>query len=587
VVPILLILTLVGICSYALASQIAVYLVTSELDRRIDMIDEANGYVSQTGPEHRAEVIARIGESYRHMFPDIVFSVDGEPRHWQWPENSQPVTPPPGWKSTKGLLFREGRYYAWSHVRTGATQFTVMAPLTRAYLSEMIPGLAEVSFFKPRTVNKTTKVFTNPAAEPQFQIDEQNFEPLAASGEPAGKMLPEPVNRLDVDVRWPSLIAASDWRRPGATEDAFVLVHTRPSAILQTIFSRKVDKYQGVLPIVLLVVSILFLLVEMAALIIGISLTRTVTSAVHALYVGTQRVIEGDFSFRIPVPRTDQIGELTTSFNVMTAKVERLLDVAKEKERLQAELEIAREVQNQLYPKTVPEMRTLRLHAMCEPARTVSGDYYDYQCVDERLLAVAIGDVAGKGISAALLMATIQSSMRTQMRRSLELAAPGGRVISRNGLSTAHLVSELNQQLYAFTSAEKFATFCFGLYDDVSGMFTYTNAGHLPPVLVRKGVARQLEVNGMVVGAFPFSTYEESRIQLESGDLLVCYTDGITEPENEYGEMFDEERLIDLITKNADREDDRIIETVMEAVHQWTGSPELSDDMTILLARKL
>jgi sigma-B regulation protein RsbU (phosphoserine phosphatase) len=90
-----------------------------------------------------------------------------------------------------------------------------------------------------------------------------------------------------------------------------------------------------------------------------------------------------------------------------------------------------------------------------------------------------------------------------------------------------------------------------------------------------------------VVGAFPFSTYEESKLELSSGDLLLCYTDGITEPENEYGEMFGEERLIELVAKNVDRDDAQIIETVMESVRQWTGVPELSDDMTVLVVRKL
>jgi len=93
-------------------------------------------------------------------------------------------------------------------------------------------------------------------------------------------------------------------------------------------------------------------------------------------------------------------------------------------------------------------------------------------------------------------------------------------------------------------------------------------------------------VNGLMVGAFPFATYDESKIALCSGDLLVCYSDGVTEPENEYGEMFGEERLIELVAKNADRDEAQIIESVMERVREWTGVPELSDDMTVLLARK-
>jgi sigma-B regulation protein RsbU (phosphoserine phosphatase) len=238
-------------------------------------------------------------------------------------------------------------------------------------------------------------------------------------------------------------------------------------------------------------------------------------------------------------------------------------------------------VQDQLYPKAPPVFESLQVLGMCHPARMVSGDYYDYQLVDGKL-AIAIGDVAGKGISAALLMATIQAAIRMELRASADLAA------SLNGLrfSTARMVSELNQQLHATTSPEKYATFFFAIYDEATGLLTYTNAGHLQPVLFRDGASTPLDVNGTVVGAFPFSKYEESKLELRSGDLLVCYTDGITEPENEYGEMFGEERLIELVAKNADRDEARIIESVMEAVRQWTGVPELSDDMTVLLARK-
>ena len=117
-------------------------------------------------------------------------------------------------------------------------------------------------------------------------------------------------------------------------------------------------------------------------------------------------------------------------------------------------------------------------------------------------------------------------------------------------------------------------------------MLTYTNAGHLPPILVRNGAASRLEVNGTVVGAFSFAQYGESSIRLEPGDLLVCFTDGITEPENEFGEMFGEDRLTELVVKHASRDSADIINAATESVRQWTGSPELQDDMTLLLARR-
>jgi len=262
------------------------------------------------------------------------------------------------------------------------------------------------------------------------------------------------------------------------------------------------------------------------------------------------------------------------------------LSVAREKERLQSEIEIAREVQNQLYPKAVPSARTLRLTAICQPARMVSGDYYDYLRLDDNRLVLSMGDVAGKGISAALLMATLQSSVRAQLRSTVEMAAPSAAPSHPRHFSTAQLVSELNHHLYTFTAPEKYATFWLGIYEDSTGVLTYTNAGHLPPVLFRNGTPTALDVNGTIVGAFPFSLYEESRIQLLPGDLLVCYTDGITEPENEYGEMFGDERLIELIGKNAERDEDTIASMIMDAVKQWTNSPELFDDMTLMLARR-
>jgi phosphoserine phosphatase RsbU/P len=176
------------------------------------------------------------------------------------------------------------------------------------------------------------------------------------------------------------------------------------------------------------------------------------------------------------------------------------------------------------------------------------------------------------------------------LQSALEIAATAGNGGSSSlapFLSTSHLVSRLNNQLHAYTSPEKYATFCFGIFDEPTGIFTYTNAGHLPPLLVRNGVAERLDVNGTVVGAFPFAKYDESRVELKPSDLLVCFTDGITEPENEYGEMFGEERLIDLIARSSHLNDEQIIEVVLESVREWTATDELQDDMTVLLARRV
>ncbi len=562
-VPVILIATLAGRAAFSLLSQLSVYVASSELQRRVDSLEFIAQTIAESSANQQSDIAASIGEIHSTRFPELQISITTPTSQFQWPKNDAASNPPEGWRTVKGLMERDASFYGWSNLVKGNIQITVVAPLTRKFLSKMVPGLGDVSL-----------------------VHEEGGKPVVQAGGPPAPFTP-PVSRLDFEMSWFSVLPIAQWASPGKMTHVLLRVHTRPSALLDAISRNNVDQLQGFLPIMLLILAVLFLVVEIVAFIIGVSLTRTITGAVHNLYQGTQRVIEGNFAHRIQVHGKDQLGELSSSFNSMTENLERLLGIAKEKERLQAELEIAREVQEQLYPKALPALRTIRLMASCKPARMVSGDYYDYLCLSDGRLALAIGDVAGKGISAALLMATIQAAMRMELRSSLVAAAPGGLTLTQFRLPPGRLVFDLNQQLYATTAPEKYATFFFALYDENSGALSYTNAGHLPPLLIRNGSAVKLDVNGTVVGAFPFSKYEESTIQLKSGDLLVCYTDGITEPENAYGEMYGEERLIELLTKNSDRDEQAIISMIIEAVEQWTDAEEQPDDMTLLLARKV
>jgi sigma-B regulation protein RsbU (phosphoserine phosphatase) len=535
--------------------------------------------------------IERIGEADRERFPGLLLFGGTKGPSRVWPAGSEVALPKDLPAKSSGVASRGGRYYGWASSADGSA--IALVPLTRRYLSGMSPGLGDVYFLQVDEESDTKKqrpAATGKAGGLQFSVgkqqpsgisvNEKNFVVRPAREAPV-TALPPPVNRFDVDVRWPSLMRVVSWADPDSNSSALLVVHTRLSALWGAVSSQGADQLQGPMLVVFDAVSIAFLVVGIAGLLVGISMSRSITGAVHSLYEGTQRVMRGDFSHLIKVSGGDQLAELSRSFNSMTENLERLLAVAKEKERLETEIEIARGVQDQLYPKAPPVFEGLRVLGSCDPARMVSGDYYDYQLVAGKL-AVAIGDVAGKGISAALLMATIQAALRMELRASAELSA------SMNGqrYSTARMVSELNQQLYATTSPEKYATFFFAIFDPETSVFSYTNAGHLQPLLIRGGEATLLDVNGLMVGAFPFAKYEESKVELRSGDLLVCYTDGVTEPENEYGEMFGEQRLIDLVSRNAALDDAAIIQCVMDAVRQWTGAPELSDDMTLLLARR-
>jgi len=377
--------------------------------------------------------------------------------------------------------------------------------------------------------------------------------------------LPPQVNLFDQELRWFSPFTFK-------SQTYMLIVRSRPSAVLGTIFGQKME-YEQSLTLFAFLVAGLFLIVQLASIMVGVSMTRTITGAVHELYEGTQKVKVGDFSHRIAVRGGDQLAELSLEFNRMTENLQRLIVVAKERERLHSELEIAHDVQSRLFPKAALSLPSLMMDGVCHPAQQVSGDYYDFLSLTDSSMALAIGDVAGKGISAALLMATIQSAMRSHLAR----AGPK---------SPAQVVSLLNRQIYASTAPEKYATFYFCLYDDSTGMLTYTNAGHLPPILLRGGAAEKLDVTGTVVGAFPASLYEEKQIALRPGDLLVAYTDGITEPEDAYGEMFGEQRLIDVLLKYQSAAAAEIVARTMEAALEWTGSSELQDDMTMLIARR-
>jgi len=557
-VPILLIVLLTVTGAEFLARQIAVFLVTSELDRRIEGIDSAAQSVVHSPAAVRLPMIKpMIDLFYEKRYPGIELVMRDSGRMVRYPATATLTAPPAEWPAGSGILRRDKGFYLWSYAKMREGDILVTAPLTREILGGLVPKLGAVDF---------------------VEASRRRSELVGTSG---GE-LPPALNRFDNEIFWFATIPTADWDRPGHSREALLQVRSRISAVLGAVFNRRTDISQGWLEIMLIITLVVFFIVEIISVIIGISMTRTITGAVHRLYEGTLHMIQGDFSHRIEVKGKDQLAELSRSFNSMTENLERLLIVAKEKERLQSEIEIAREVQSQLYPRSVPKTERLRLTAICQPARMVSGDYYDYEAMRGKRIALAVGDVAGKGISAALLMATLQSSLRTQLQ---------GWDATGNGeppqVSPSRLVSRLNSQLYTYTSPEKYATFCLGVFDEASGSFAYTNAGHLPPLLFRDGEAQRLDVNGTVVGAFPFSSYGESRVDLKSDDLLVCFTDGITEPENEYGEMFGEERLVDLIAKNSHRNEEQIIQMVLESVHQWTASEELQDDMTIMLARRV
>ena len=343
----------------------------------------------------------------------------------------------------------------------------------------------------------------------------------------------------------------------------------------------------------------------------AIQLSKTITASVTDLYDATLKIDRGELGHRIGVERDDQLAELSRSFNRMTGSLQRLLLEQKEKERLQNELSIAQEVQANLFPHEDCDLERLQLHGVCRPARTVSGDYYDFLVFHEEAhdgnpgrretgVGIALGDISGKGISAALLMATLHSAVRAYRFASEELVYTeshvAGLLASRDERggdcdelfqSPGRILSLLNRHLFRSTQPEKYATLFLAHYDADSSMLTYSNAGQLPPlVLGRDGSVRRLDKGGTVVGLMDGMHYEEDRFQMQTGDIMVAYSDGVTEPENDFGE-FGEERLMEVVKRYRDQPLHVISSQVMQALDAWIGADEQPDDITLVLARQL
>jgi sigma-B regulation protein RsbU (phosphoserine phosphatase) len=345
----------------------------------------------------------------------------------------------------------------------------------------------------------------------------------------------------------------------------------RPSRLNQRLFASLGD-FGPLLTLILVVTAIIFLVLEAGALITGVVLTRRITSAVDDLYESTRYIRRGDFTHRVRVQRRDQLGALGESFNEMTSSITELIEEQRKGQRLENEISIAREVQEQLFPQSIPQVEGVELAAICRAARVVSGDYYDFIRLSPCRIGIAVADISGKGISAALLMASLQAALRSQA------------VLDANG-STAQLVGRLNHHLFHNTSDDRYATFFYGVFDSSTRTLEYTNAGHCAPVFVADGKVTKLDTGGTVVGLFAEAEYESGTINAPPDSLLVVFSDGLIEPENVYGEEFGTQRLSDEILRHRDAPPQRLAESLIDSAEQWAGTPEQADDMTVVVAR--
>jgi sigma-B regulation protein RsbU (phosphoserine phosphatase) len=589
VVPVVLILAIVVLAGYLMFGQLGAYLLISDLQAKSHEVDAANRMLlSSLAAKVRAG--ERLSEALRDVMPgDLTELLPGVPKleakallgregySIQDGKTLRRVTDSfPQWSRTgfSGLV-REGEALYFCSVRPASVpQGTLTLRLSAPLNDEVFSNLRhEVG---PAQLQPTVEVPAPVPGGTTLSLAGRRFI-LAGVVATARVPLPPAVNGLDVDLRGYSKFDVFEWL-PGdeaKTIPVFIYFTSRPSVVMAELFST-LGEIRSIPLVILFAAGIVFLLMEVLALVAGVILTRSVTKAVAGLYKGTQQVQVGDFSYRIKTASKDQLGVLGESFNTMTESIARLIVEVREKQKLEGEVEIAQQVQAQLFPREVPRVGSLDLAGACRAARGVSGDYYDYFRIGEGQLGLAIGDISGKGISSALLMATIQAAWRSYLRKD-SAAAPG--------VDTARLTERLNRQLFESTSPEKYATFCCAVFDSATGLLTYTNAGHLPPLYCADGKIERLEAGGTVVGLFEQASYQQATLQMKPGSLLVAYTDGITECENAYGEAFGDDLLAAIVRRQGGKPAQAVIAEIMRRVDEWTAGAEQDDDMTLLVVR--
>jgi phosphoserine phosphatase RsbU/P len=589
VVPILSILTLVILAARILYSQLGAYLLYEDLHQRIEMIADIAEHIAiahQVLPAGVTEEESeRILASQSHAVHDrelpglrIQFSDDLSLLH----------RVAPGKRSFAGLL-QEGEVLSLTSLRAIPVPGRNRVLILRVPVSDNSPHLgfeklAQTSEFLG-TVAPDLGVIQLNLME-RYDDDNAPQGVLYSSGgkryRVAGRILARnrtlqnamfwfdsPVN---VVSRLDSVFVAKD----GTVDLARPLLavsNARPSRLNARIFT-SLGELRDSYVIFFVLVGIVFLLIEAAALATGIVLTRRITRAVTDLYRGTQFVQLGDFSHRIQVERMDQLGALGESFNQMTGSISTLIEEQNKRQRLENEISIAREVQNQLFPSTLPSVPGVEIEAICKAARSVSGDYYDFIQLSPTHVAIAIADISGKGISAALLMASLQAALRSQTLTE-----------GSEHLSTAELVARLNKHLVRNTADDRFATFFIAVYDSATRTLRYTNAGHLPSFLICNGSTHLLDKGGMVLGVVDDYVFEQGSLEVAPDSLLIGYSDGLVEPENVYGEEFGIPRLKEAALRVQGAAPLMVAESLMAAAEEWAGTPEQADDMTVLVAR--
>ncbi len=357
--------------------------------------------------------------------------------------------------------------------------------------------------------------------------------------------------------------------RTESTGELVVLVaRTSPRVLLDRLLSQGVPEVGRVFWGILAGLAAALLLVYLTALAIAFFLVATIARNVNRLTRATEAVARGDFSVRVRSKSRDQIGDLARSFDGMAASIERLLVQTAEKERLDAEIAVARTIQQKLLPPAEAELAGLRLVAQFEPVAEIGGDYYDYFAMPDGRSAVAVGDVSGHGLSTGLLVAMAKAALTTQIE---------------SGLSGSKLFVRLNDLIHRSTDKRNYMTLALLAYDPRTGRAELTNAGQLAPYRLSGSDVTSLSLPSFPLGLFAKKEYATVSVELSPGDRLLFLTDGLVEAVDASGDPFGFERLEALLRAEMVSDAVRLRDAVLEAVRSHTGGGPPEDDRTLVV----
>ncbi len=611
--PVVLFATLAAIAAYVFSGQFATYAATSALDAEVSALASEDrafalhiGHLISVNPTARSVDLPELDSTepnpHKAVPPepaaaqakgmtaqDVAVTAwrDGERVRIDGESSTEHPAKLPSWVQGGfyGLVLDGQQLYlrATDTVHTGNHTVTVLSsrPLSRTSLNALARGLGVVHIISvtASTADNSGK-HDVPTGDPPVDSTD-DFVPVS------GGTLSPAAHFYDSRILFTAPLKTIRWS-DGHTNTSWISVTSRPTLLYARLTGTALQ-IGTIVRDALISIAVFFAILELVAFFMAVRLSRTITHSVHDLYKATTEIDRGNFAHRIRVTRRDQLAALSTSFNVMSESLERLLEQQREKERMQSELEIAQEVQNNLFPHGQITLPSLELHGVCKPARMVSGDYYDFIRVGASQLCVTLGDISGKGISAALLMASLHSAVRAYRFAGEVLGEErkAAGVDASPFTSPGKILGLLNRHLYRSTQPEKYATLFLAHYDGDTRKLTYSNGGQLPPfVLCTDGSIKRLDCGGSVVGLLDGMQYQQATVSLDPGDILVAYSDGVTEPENEYGD-FGEDRLLDIVQRNRHQPLAAISGHTMQALRAWIGDQEQPDDITLVLARQM